>query len=60
MIHPLVERIPNMICAGILTGIMLELLLPRSEEYDNLHKTVRNTTLVGGMCLAGALAFIRN
>lgn len=49
-----------MICAGILTGIMLELLLPRSEEYDNLHKTVRNTTLVGGMCLAGALAFIRN
>jgi len=59
MIHPLVEKIPNMICAGIMTGILLEILLPQTAEYDTLHNTIRKTTLVGGICLAGALAFIR-
>lgn len=59
MIHPLVERIPNMIYAGIMTGVLLEILLPRAAEYDKVQKKIRNVTLVGGVCLAGALAFIR-
>ena len=49
------EQIPNIICAGILTVVLLDFWIPAEE-----NKQVRNIFIVGGMCMAGAGAFLYN
>lgn len=49
------EQIPNMICAGILTGVLLDFLIPAEE-----NKPVRKAFIIGGVCIAGAGALLFN
>lgn len=59
---PIIYKIPNIVCSGLLTGIMLELLLPREDELfaTNGSRLNRIHFIVGGICVATLLSYIRH
>jgi hypothetical protein len=58
----IIYKIPNMVCSGVLTGIMLELLLPREDELfaTSGRRLNRRYFIVGGICAATFLSYIRH
>ena len=58
----IIYKIPNMVCSGVLTGIMLELLLPREDELfaTSGRRLNRRYFIVGGICVATFLSYIRH
>lgn len=58
----IIYKIPNMVCSGVLTGIVLELLLPREDELfaTSGRRLNRQYFIVGGICVATFLSYIRH
>ena len=58
---PIIYKLPNIVCSGLLTGIMLELLLPREDELfaTSGRRLNRRHFIVGGICIATWLSYMQ-
>jgi len=52
------EKIPAMVYSGLLTGVILEVLLPKTETVNGTC-IGRRHFIFGGICLATWIAYFR-
>jgi len=56
MFHRITEKMPDMIYSGLLTGFILDFLIPH-EQLINSTEIVRKIFIFGGICTAVYLSY---